>query len=127
MIHYFFMEFIMEFATDTWWLFGIIVSAAIAIIGFFLKRTINQTDEHDKSINEIKRTYVTKDEMKDTKADFYKTVEKIQTDVEKMQSQLEQCLKKPDFYASINELKEENRDQNKTITELIKEMSRNGN
>ena len=33
----------MNFTADTWWLFGLIVTGAIAIIGFFLKRTINET------------------------------------------------------------------------------------
>lgn len=84
----------MNFTADTWWLFGIIVSAAIAIIGFFLKRTINQTDEHDKSINEIKRTYVTKDEMKDLKADVNNTISKLQTDVEQIK---DTCLTKRIF------------------------------
>ena len=55
----------MNFGADSWWIFGLIVSAAVTIISFFLKRTINQADDHEKSINEIKRTYVTKDEMKD--------------------------------------------------------------
>ena len=48
----------MNFSTDTWWIVGIVFSAALAIISFFLKRTISQTDAHDKDINEIKRTYV---------------------------------------------------------------------
>ena len=50
----------MNFGADTWWIFGLGISIAMAIIGFFLKRTITQTDDHEKSINEIKRTYVTK-------------------------------------------------------------------
>lgn len=123
MIHYFFMEFIMEFATDTWWLFGLIVSAAIAIIGFFLKRTINQTDEHDKSINEIKRTYVTKNEVKDLKADVNHSINKLQTDVEQIK---DTCLTKKDYYQSINEVKDEIKNQNKLILELIKEGKYNG-
>lgn len=123
MIHYFFMEFIMEFATDTWWLFGLIVSAAIAIIGFFLKRTINQTDEHDKSINEIKRTYVTKNEVKDLKADVNHSINKLQTDVEQIK---DTCLTKKDYYQSINEVKDEIKNQNKLILELIKEGKHNG-
>ena len=43
----------MNFAADTWWLFGLIISGAIAIISFFLKRTINEADRHDKEIKEI--------------------------------------------------------------------------
>lgn len=114
----------MNFSTDTWWFFGLIVSAAIAIIGFFLKRTINQTDSHEKDINEIKRTYVTKDELKDLRADVNKSIGKLQIDVEQIK---DTCLTKKDFYVNINELKSENKDQNKTIIELIKETSRHGN
>ena len=109
----------MNFGADTWWIFGLIISGAITIISFFLKRTINQTDDHDKSINEIKRTYVTKDELKDLKIDLNKSIGKLQSDVEK-------CLTKRDFYQSINEVKEENKDQNKLIMELIREGRSNG-
>lgn len=114
----------MNFSADTWWLFGLIVAGAITIIGFFLKRTINQTDEHDTAINEIKRTYVTKDEMKDLKSDVNKTISKLQTDVEQIR---DTCLTKKDYYASINEVKDEIKNQNKLILELIKEGKNNGN
>ena len=107
----------MQFTNDTWWLFGLIVTGALAIIGFFLRRTINQTDEHNKSINEIKRTYVTKGELKDLKADVNNSIMKIQTDIEQIK---DTCLTRRDFYASINELKDENKRQNDLILELIK-------
>lgn len=107
----------MNFGADTWWLFGLIVAGAITIIGFFLKRTINQTDEHDKSINEIKRTYVTKDEMKDLKSDVNKTISKLQTDVEQIK---DTCLTKKDFYANQNRLEAKIDKQNELILEMIK-------
>jgi methyl-accepting chemotaxis protein len=107
----------MEFTADTWWLFGLIVSAVLAIISFFLKRTINQVDKHDKSINEIKRTYVTKDELKDLKADTNRSIERLQADVEQIK---DTCLTKRDFYASINEVKDENKRQNDLIIDLLK-------
>lgn len=113
----------MSFGTDTWWIFGLFISAAIAIIGFFLKRTINQADDHEKSINEIKRTYVTKDELKDLKTDVNKSISKLQTDVEQIK---DTCLTKRDYYQSINEVKEELKIQNKLILDLIKEMNSNG-
>ncbi len=85
----------MNFTTDTWWLFGLIVTGAIAIIGFFLKRTINQTDRHDKEIKEIQLSYVTKDELKDVKSDLSKSVSKMQADIDLIK---ENCLPKADFY-----------------------------
>lgn len=84
----------MNFTADTWWLFGLIVTGAIAIIGFFLKRTINEADRHDKEIKEIQLSYVTKDELKDVKNDLNKSIGKLQTDVEQIK---ESCLTKPDF------------------------------
>ena len=83
----------MNFAADTWWLFGLIISGAIAIISFFLKRTINEADRHDKSIS------------------------KLQTDVEQIK---DTCLTKKDYYNSINEVKDEIKTQNKLILELLR-------
>ncbi len=85
----------MNFTADTWWLFGLIVMGAIAIIGFFLKRTINQTDRHDKEIKEIQLSYVTKDELKDIKSDLNKNVERLQADVDLIK---ENFIPKADFY-----------------------------
>lgn len=87
----------MEFTADTWWVVGLIVTAAIAVIGFFLVRTINQLDRHDKAIGEIQRTYVTKDELKDVKLDTNKAINKLQTDIEQIK---DSCLTKADFYRS---------------------------
>ena len=113
----------MNLGADTWWIFGLIVSMAVTIISFFLKRTINQADDHEKSINEIKRTYVTKDEMKDLKTDVNKSISKLQSDVEQIK---DTCLTKRDFCNSIAEVKEEIKGQNKLILDLIKEMHGNG-
>lgn len=113
----------MNFGADAWWIFGLIVSMAVTIIGFFLKRTINQADDHEKSINEIKRTYVTKDELKDLKTDVNKSISKLQSDVEQIK---DTCLTKRDFYNSIAEVKDDIKGQNKLILDLIKETKRNG-
>lgn len=113
----------MVFSQDTWWIMGLLVAAAISIISFFLKRNINQTDSHERDINEIKRTYVTKDEMKDLKDDTERTMSKLQSDVEEIK---ECCLTKKEYYKSINEVKQEIRDQNKLIIDLIKEGRNNG-
>ena len=108
----------MIFGADTWWIVGIIFSAVMGVGAFFLKRTINQTDSHEKDINEIKQTYVTKDELKELKNDTKQSIEKLSKAVEEIK---ETCLTKKEFYQSISELKQENRDQNQLIMELIKE------
>lgn len=104
----------MNFTADTWWLFCLIVTGVIAIIGFFLKRTINQTDRHDK---EIQLSYVTKGELKDVKTDVNKSIGKLQTDVEQIK---DTCLTKKDFYANQNRLEAKIDKQNELILELIK-------
>ena len=108
----------MDFSADSWWIAGIIFTAAYGVIAFFLKRTINQTDSHEKDINLIKQTYVTKNELKELKNDTKQSIDKLSQDVEQIK---ETCLTRKDFYQSITELKQENRDQNKLIMELIKE------
>lgn len=85
----------MEFSAGTWWLVALIFAGAVTIIGFFLKRTINQTDEHDKAIKEIQLTYVTKKELKEVKNNTEKTLDKLQADIEEIK---EQSLTKADFY-----------------------------
>ena len=75
----------MNFGQDTWWIICMIATVVIAIIGFFLKRTMTTQDMHSRDINEIKQTYVTKDELKEvkermlTKQDYYR----LQTQTEK--------------------------------------------
>ena len=114
----------MKFSADTWWLAGILFTAAIGIVTFFLKRLIKQTDSHEKDINLIKQTYVTKNELKELKDDTKHSIDKLSQDVEQIK---ETCLTRKDFYQSISELKQENRDQNQLIMELIKEGRTNGN
>lgn len=113
----------MNFSQDTWWIMGLLVAGAISVISFFLKKTINQTDKHETDINEIKRTYVTKDEMKDLKDETSSRITKLQGDVEEIK---DTCLTKKEYYKSINEVKQEIRDQNKMIIDLIKEGRASG-
>lgn len=87
----------MNFNADTWWIFGLIVTAIVAVIGFFLVRMINQVDKQGKDIVEIQKTYVTKEEFKDFKLDINKAINKIQTDIEQIK---DNCLAKGDFYRS---------------------------
>lgn len=84
----------MEFGADTWWLFGLLATACIGAISYFLKRTMTKQDEHEKAINEIKRTYVNKDELKEVKNDINKGLEKLQHDVDNIK---ENSLTKREF------------------------------
>lgn len=71
----------------------------------------------------IKRTYVTKDEMKDLKTDVNKSISKLQTDVEQIK---DTCLTKRDFYNAIAKVENDIKEQNKLILELIKETNAHG-
>lgn len=113
----------MTFSADTWWIFGLVVTCVIAIIGFFLKRTINQTDRHDREIKEIQISYVTKDELKDVKTDVNKSMSKLQADVEQIK---DNCLTKKDFYANQNRLEAKIDKQNELILEILKGEGKNG-
>lgn len=89
----------MEFGADVWWLVSLGITAVTSVIGFFLKRTMAKQDEHEKDINEIKRTYVNKDELKEFKNDVNKGLDKLQQDVDSLK---ENTLTKRDFLATQN-------------------------
>ncbi len=52
----------MEFTEGAWWIVVGAAGIAVTIISYFLKRTINKADDHDKAIAEIQRNYVNKKE-----------------------------------------------------------------
>lgn len=89
----------MEFGADVWWLVSLGITAVTSVIGFFLKRTMTKQDEHEKDINEIKRTYVNKNELKEFKNDVNKSLEKLQQDVDSLK---ENTLTKRDFLSTQN-------------------------
>lgn len=85
----------MNFGADTWWIVTGVATVAIAIIGFFLKRTMNTQDAHSKDINRIKLTYVTKEELKETRDGLSADIKLTQSDVKEIK---EQMLSKQDYY-----------------------------
>lgn len=93
----------MNFDPGTWWLVGILAAAVTGVVGYFLKRTMNKVDEHDKDINHIKQTYFTKDEAKDQRTEFRGELTKILAKVDELK---ENCLFKADFYRSQADINE---------------------
>lgn len=91
----------MEFGADTWWFLGIVVAGVTSVIGYFLKRTMNRQDEHEKDINYIKQTYVSKDELKEFKDTVNKGLDKLQKDVDDIKSN---SLTRKEFMQSQNKL-----------------------
>lgn len=84
----------MSFEPGVWWLITVIVTVVIGIIGFFLKRTMTKQDKHGDDIEHIKLTYVTKDDLKEVKANFKDSTDKLQHDVEAIK---DTCLTKRDY------------------------------
>lgn len=91
----------MNFGADVWWLVSLGITAVTSVIGYFLKRTMTKQDEHEKDINEIKRTYVNKDELKEFKNDVNKGLDKLQQDVDSIKSN---TLTRKEFMQSQNKL-----------------------
>lgn len=87
----------MEFGADVWWLVSLGITAVTSVIGYFLKRTMSKQNEHEKDINEIKRTYVNKDELKEFKNDVNKGLDKLQRDVDSIK---ENTLTRREFLQS---------------------------
>ncbi len=91
----------MEFEAGTWWLFCVLATACIGAISYFLKRTMTKQDEHEKAINYIKQTYVSKDELKEFKDTVNKGLDKLQKDVDDIKSN---SLTRKEFMQSQNKL-----------------------
>ena len=85
----------MEFDAGTWWVVTGIAGVIIAVVTYFLKRTISKTDEHDKDISQIKQTYVTKSELESVRAEIKSDVSGLAADVKEIK---EKSLTKADFY-----------------------------
>lgn len=105
----------MTLNTFEWIVIAGAFSLAIAIIAFFLKRTMTRTDSHDadineikrtyatastidshgKDINEIKRTYVTKGELKEIKSELRDETKVLAADVSEIKNNY---LTKDDYY-----------------------------
>ena len=101
----------MEFTAGAWWLITLLVGAVTAVLSFYLKRTANKVDEHDREIPrltrsadkmdkheeqiaEIQRTYVTKDELSGVRQEIKDELKKISGDVADMK---DKSLSKADF------------------------------
>lgn len=78
-----------------WGIIGALAGLALGVIGYFLKRTMNNVDEHDKDIATIKQTYSTKEEVGQIKDELRTETKKLQTDIEEIKANY---LTKDDFY-----------------------------
>ena len=87
----------MEFSDGAWWLLATLAGIAVTVISYFLKRTISKMDDHDRDINKIKQTYVTKTELDAVRSEIRDDVGALKADVKEIK---ENTLTKADFYRS---------------------------
>lgn len=80
-----------------WWGVTTLAALAISIIGFFLKKTISKTDEHDKDINIIKQNYVRQDDFKAYQSQSREDIKQLTADINELK---EKCLFREDFFRS---------------------------
>jgi len=100
----------MNFDSATWWLVGILMMAAVSIIGYFLSRTMDQMSIHGKTISEIQRTYATKDELKEHKDELKEYKNDIKQDITKIHQDIslikDKVLYKSDYLLLHNKSEE---------------------
>lgn len=109
----------MQFSAAEWWAMGIAVTITIAVIGYFLKKTMERVDTHDKDINVIKQTYVTKDEFKELRAEIKEDLDKLSQHVDALK---DLSLPKQDFFRAQSETNE----NIKSIYNMLLQMQRSG-
>ncbi len=93
----------MEFSAGAWWIVAGAAGIAVTVISYFLKRTINKTDDHDRAIAEIQRTYVNKKE-------HTHDIDELKSELRQMSKDLstlkDTTLTKADFYRSMGRSEE---------------------
>lgn len=82
-------------SAEVWWIITTLVTIAITVIGYFLKRTVSKTDDNDKDIQQIKQTYVTQDDFKAYKDQSRDDIKQLTADMGELK---EKCPFKDDFY-----------------------------
>lgn len=103
----------MTFDPATWWLFGILLTALLGIVGALVSRTIfKQIDENRVDIKQVRESYTTqKDhkeaqdamrrEIKDVRAEMKTEIQTLSDDIKEVK---EKCLRKTDFERSVLQL-----------------------
>ncbi|MCM1055882.1 MAG: hypothetical protein NC394_10225 [Bacteroides sp.] len=95
---------------------GIIITAVVGVVGFFLKRTMNrqddfatkedigriekEVDEHKQDIKTLNDKYVTKAELQEIKRD----ISDMRSDIDFVKSN---SIGREDFFRNITELKDD--------------------
>lgn len=111
----------MNLSSFEWLLVSTVGGVLFGIVGYFLKRTMGKTDEHDQSINSLKQdsvskkdikqhesdinhiklTYVTKDELKELRGEMKELRAEMQANNKETQAELKSMM------AVLNSIKDD--------------------
>ena len=86
---------------------GYVVTGAIAVVGFFLKRTMNRLDTTEKDVQTIKENYVKETDHKESLQNINDEIKEVKSDIRTINDKF---LNKEDFF----------REQRKTEKQLEK-------
>lgn len=87
-----------DVATIVWSVIAGVGGLLIAIVGYFLKRTMSSTDRHETEINHIKQTYVTKEEVKELKGELRQELKQLSDAVSEIRDKV---LYREDYYRTM--------------------------
>ena len=97
----------MGFDPGTWWLVALLASVALGVIGYFLKQTMDQVRGHGKDIQDVKRTYATKEDIKELRTEMKEQRTEIKDELEKISGNMDEIkqnsISKVDFYRAMDD------------------------
>ncbi|MEG1925502.1 MAG: hypothetical protein RR415_07120 [Ruthenibacterium sp.] len=110
----------MLFDAGTWWLFGILLTILLGVVGALLSRSIfKKIDENSADIKEVRENYTPRNEHSEKskelrtelKADIKEVRTELRGELQKLSSDIEDikenCLRKDDFLNSVGALQNE--------------------
>ena len=99
----------MTFDPATWWLFGILLTALLGIVGALVSRTIfKQIDENRVDIKQVRENYTTQKDHKEAQDAMRREIKEVRTEMrteirpmsEDVKEIKENCIRREEFLQS---------------------------
>ena len=99
----------MTFDPATWWLFGILLTALLGIVGALVSRTIfKQIDENRVDIKQVRENYTTQKDHKEAQHAMRREIKEVRTEMrteirsmsEDVKEIKENCIRREEFLQS---------------------------
>ena len=99
----------MTFDPATWWLFGILLTALLGIVGALVSRTIfKQIDENGVDIKQVRENYTTQKDHKEAQDAMRREIKEVRTEMrteirsmsEDVKEIKENCIRREEFLQS---------------------------